>query len=94
MSYADLKAELKIDLSLDPWGHAMGAWFDAASELWWRGVWIPPHWQYNPGAATDPRDPDSSFFEAVENVDSEELLLFGELLCRYTRYLDHKGCSY
>ena len=78
----------------DPWGSAISAFFDVATELWWRGDDIPDAWQFRPGAVTDPRNLESYLYPDLSVVDSDDLLQFGKTLERYTRNLDRTGKSY
>ena len=78
----------------DRWGSAMSTFFDVAGELWWRGADIPAVWEYSPGAASDPREPDNYLFDYLENTDTDILIQFGNVLERYIRNLDRIGESY
>ncbi len=91
----DLKAELRIDLHPDPWGHAMGAWFDCAGILYQRtdGAGVPGRWQYYPGAG-GPEVLDGPVTEVMREADNETLRRFGDLLDRYTDFLRHLGWDY
>lgn len=94
MTLEELKSEFRIDLSGDSWGHSMGCFFDLCGELYHRGDDIPDHWHYGPGAASDPREPQSYWFEVFEEMDSAVMLSFGEILHRYTGMLRAAGRSY
>jgi len=92
---SDLLHEIKREIdSYDQWGSAMAPFFDVAAELWWRGECVPSHWQYTPGMASDPRDPESYFFELAGDSTNDELIYAGNVLERYTRNLDRRGLSY
>jgi len=94
MSVMDTKHDFKLFRDThDSWGSTMGLWFSIASELWWRGE-VPAGWDYSPGAASDPRDPDDYFFELIYNESTEDLISFGEVLQRHARFLRFKGCDY
>lgn len=96
LTYKDLKHELRGDLSIDPWGHAMGAWFDIANELWYRRAAIPEHWEYRPAGpyARDPREPGSAWYSVARESKTRDLRRMGNLLERYTRILKLKGEDY
>lgn len=94
MTLDDLKTEFRIDLDSDSWGHCMGCLFDLCGELWHRGDDIPAEWRYSPGMASDPREPDSYWFEVFQEVDSVVLVEFGRILNRYSDKLRTAGRSY
>lgn len=94
MTIEELKAEFRIDLASDPWGHCMGCRFDLCAELWHRGDPIPDDWHYGPGATNDPREPDSYWFSVLQDVDSAVLVEFGTILKRYSDKLEAAGHSY
>lgn len=91
----DTKTEFKLFRDkYDPWGSAMDVFFPIASELYMRGVDIPSQWGYAPGLTDDPRDPENYYTDLIINESDNDLLEFGNLLHRYTNYLDRAGCSY
>jgi len=92
---SDLTQELRLgDLKGDPWGTSLAALFDVAAELWWRGVSIPGHWDYSPGAGSDPREPDSYFAVLAADTSDVVLIKFGNLLERYTALCRRYGKDY
>lgn len=86
--------EMRFMGNYDMWGTSMQAWFDVASELWWRGEAVPDHWEYSPGCADDPREPDSYLSEYCGELDTETLIKAGNILCRYTAVLEKHGEGY
>lgn len=95
MKLQDIKSEYKIQAdSGDRWGSAMSAYFDLVAELYYRGEDIPDSWQYSPGCAVDPREPDAYMYGIFQDADSNTLVKFGNILERYTRNLDRLGESY
>lgn len=93
MTYRDALAELKIDLPSDPWGNAMGLFFDVAAQLYILGGphMVPPAWRYRPGAGGPVVEDETSI---VLQMDVADLLQLGEILHRYTCRLDRAGKSY
>ena len=94
LTLADLKSELRVDLPIDPWGHAMGAWFDTASELHNRNASIPEHWHFSPAATTDDQEVTDFWSEVFATTDNDTLRQFGNLLERYTNHLRRAGMDY
>lgn len=89
MTYQDLKEELRMnDFTNDPWGAAINMQFDIAEELYFNRSEIPDHWQFSPGAGSE------ASTNAYANVETEELIKFGNLLHRVVRATDHAGKSY
>lgn len=94
ITFKVFKSEYKYGFSGDHWGIALDAWFECAGAMWWRGMSIPSEWNYSPGMASDPREPDS-YFHALMNEASDEILLeIGNFLTRYCQYLKFKKCDY
>ena len=94
MTITEYKHELRLlDLKYDPWGTTMAAWFDVAAELWTRGE-TPLEWDYSPGVASDPREPENHFFNMFKAENTGTLILLGNLLERYTRQLTRAGKDY
>lgn len=87
LTYKDLVAEFrcfKSDMSFDD---AMLAWFDAAHEAHFRNLYIPPHWEFNPGHVKR-HDPDDAFAnEVIVDAKANALIKFGNLMERYSRLL-------
>ena len=77
----------------DPFACSMNAWFLVAGVLYDRGEDIPQHWQYKPGLGPL-ADFDSYDIEEVQATPTEELIHAGNVLERYTRFLDKAGRSY
>jgi len=94
MLAAHIRREYKMQSSGDSWGDCMGALFDVAAEMWWRGVEIPAEWRYRPGMAGDPREPESAWYDACGAMQDDELAAFGAVLERYSRMLKHAGREY
>ena len=95
MNIKDLKSEYMLTHdSYDAWGSAMGVYFDLCSELYHRDADIPASWDYHPGAASDPREPEGYWFDMLIDADTDTLLHFGRILHRYTSMLDTRGDSY
>lgn len=90
----DIKKEFKHSRDAsDPWGESINLLFQVAAELWWRGE-CPSHWDYSPGAASDPREPEDYFYELIEKETTGELVAFGNLLERHVQLMVHMGRSY
>ena len=94
MKVKDFKSELRMLLPSDEWGEAMSAFFECAGQMNKRGLFIPYEWSYSPGMGSDGTDEDSYWFELFEDAIDDNLILIGDLLHRYTNYLDYKGLSY
>lgn len=82
--------------TFDPWGTAMGALFDIASELDRRGAYIPYAWQYRAGILGAPdREADAYGFTLATYLASNAALEeVGDLLDRWTGILRVGGHSY
>lgn len=91
---ADLLNQLRADLAGDQWGYSMGLFFDLCGELWSRGIEPPCEWGYSPGAASDPREPDSAFYEPCQTATNDDLLHTGAVLNRYVDRLRRAGLDY
>lgn len=76
----------------DPWGHAMGGFFDVAAEMDLRDLPIPSEWGYRAGAG-GPEVSDEAR-PLLESLPDETLYQLGELLHRLTERLDRQGRSY
>ena len=95
MTAEQMKSALRMDdLRGDPWGTAMGAFFDVAEELDRQGEAVPDGWRYRPGVCGPPDYPESYFGQEISGSHPGELTKFGNLLYRYTAMLDHAGRSY
>lgn len=92
----DLVAEFRIaeDWRDDPWGTSMSVWFQVAAELYARGTKIPFHWNYTAGASNDPREPESYWFDVLQDCESDTLREFGNMLFVYSRKLSALGYDY
>ena len=93
MSTADLiSAFREDDLTGDPWGTAMSWWFSVAGELHFnRNVECPSHWEHRAGMGPDE---DSWPFETIKNESTEDLVRFGNILCRFAGIMERQGRSY
>ena len=78
----------------DPWGHAMGAFFDVAGELWRRGCCTPDTWHYSPGAGGPEVSEDAAAVFADLDTTDDQLRRLGAFLHRLTGRLDRAGRSY
>lgn len=76
------------------YGWCMSAWFAVAAEMYWRGMDIPSDWNYSPGAARDPREPDAPEYLYCLEASNDELRAAGNVLARYARMLKHAGKDY
>lgn len=94
--YKDLVGEFKLVSDKgDMWGEAMGTFFTVAAELYHRGdFYVPPKWDYSPGMAEDPREPEDYFYDMCIECSTADLQKFGHLLNRYTGFLKRAGHSY
>ena len=81
------------DLHGDPWGVAMGAWFDCAAHLYEVGD-CPIEWKYRPGAMGNRVEKDSIFYPMFKKMSAEHLEQIGMLLWRYTNLLKRHGRDY
>ena len=91
---AEFKAELRQrDLADDPWGTAMGAFFDVAEELERRGGDQPTEWQYRSGANGPPEADENTMYDITE-ASTELLYSLGDLLYRYTNLCKYHGRDY
>jgi len=92
-SYSELKRAYKEAYNAgDPWGSNISALFNVSAELWHRGAHIP--WEYSPGMASDPREPDDYLYEACAGASDANLLRFGAVLNRFDEYLRFKELNY
>jgi len=66
---------------LDKWAFALGMWFEIAEELDYRGVKVPKEWDYEAGLVSL-----SSDFQFIHDEGKEELIHFGNVLCRLVRH--------
>lgn len=81
------------DLSCDPWGVTMGAWFDCAAHLYEKGD-CPREWQYKPGWGGNVIDHESEYFEFFNDLNADQLTEIGQLLWRLTEILKRHGRDY
>ena len=78
----------------DNWGSSMMAFFECAGQMNKRGLNIPYEWAYSPGMGSDGTDVDSYWYDLFEESTDSVLCNIGNLLHRYTQYLEFKGESY
>lgn len=78
----------------DPWGHAMGAFFNVAAELDKRGANLPAAWGYRAGAGGPEVDDYAAEVIADLAPTDADLLRLGAFLHRLTGRLDRAGHSY
>lgn len=76
----------------DPWGSVMGWWFKICDELYRRGAGVPLRWEYTPGAGGAP-DPEEGDF-CLSYYKSEDLIIFGDLLCKFAAACKRGGLDY
>ena len=83
--------ELAADYSPknDPWGSAMGAYFDVAGVCYERGILVPT---YSPGAAGP--EVDDYAREYLDSLSDEELSKLARFLRTLTHIIDKAGRSY
>ena len=73
MTIAEFKNEIRMhDLGGDPWGVAMGAWFDCAAHLYEVGD-CPVEWKYQPGSLGNHVDIEGPFYDQFSESTPEEL---------------------
>jgi hypothetical protein len=77
----------------DPWGSAMGAFFDTVNEMSVRGLDIPSEFGYRQGAA-GPYDRDEYVFADIADATDGELIGFASIMHRYTNLLCIRGLDY
>ena len=95
MKLKQFKHELRGNYHSDKWAEVMSAWFECAAHLRWRNrVDIPAEWEYRQGAALDPRDKESYYFNLFRKASDRQLLVIGNFLYRLQRVLDKAGLSY
>lgn len=93
-SIKEFKELLRMDdLSGDPWGTSVGAWFICASHLYEIGD-CPAEWQYRPGSMGNHIDTDSAYYEMFSEMSAEQLEEIGQLLWRYSELLERHGRDY
>lgn len=91
---SEFKSILRMnDVSGDPWGVCMGAFFDCAAHLYEKGD-CPSEWGYNVGWGGNHVDQDSPFFELFYSCSDIELIEIGNYLLRITDILRFKGRNY
>lgn len=88
----DLREYYQLMESGDAWGDCMGAWFAVAAELYVRGS-VPENWRFRPGSS-DPREPDDCWTDELVIHSDDDLIEFGNVLCRYSRMLRNAGHDY
>ena len=76
----------------DPWGESMRLWFTICDTLNARGDDVPYTWEYHAGIGG--LDTEASYFDDIKDIDSADLVHYGNVLCRHTRLMDHLGLSY
>jgi len=97
-NYKDAMAEFRLMFDgRDPWGSTMIWWFAVADAIYWRFGWeyVPVSWLFSPSANNESsNDPDAIETEVVNEMELEDLLLFGKVLDRYASLLKWKGHLY
>ncbi len=95
MKTSELFRQLEPDYSPsnDPWGYAMGLFFDVAGELYNRGEAVPDEWQFRPGACGVVEISDYRVDE-LDEAATADLLRLGAFLHRLTGRIDRAGLSY
>lgn len=91
MKLKEFKNEFRM-LSIDTWGDAMEAWFEAVGHLYDRGEGIPSKYQYVPNGGGS--DPDSVWCEYFNNTSTKELYDIAEFMFRYCSFLKFCGKDY
>ena len=89
IQYAYLREEyLLTHDSGDKFGSVMGWLFPLCAELLIRGDGPPDDWEYRPGAlGAHHEDDDDYIVECFDEVDSDTLIRFGNVLRRYRNWL-------
>ena len=77
----------------DPWGSAMGAFFDTVNEMDRRGLPIPSEFGYRQGAG-GPYDLEEYGFADVAGATDGELIVFASIMHRYTNLLRRNDADY
>jgi hypothetical protein len=72
----------------------MAMHFAIAGEMLHRGLNIPFDWDYSPGMADDPREPDSIEFDLCLEASDADLERAGNILHRYEDFLRRHGKDY
>jgi hypothetical protein len=95
MNLQQFKSELRLaGIKFDPWGEAMGAFFECAGRMNRRGLDIPGEWNYRPGAGSDGTDKDSYWYSLFARCGNKQLAEIGAYLFRLTNALERAGKSY
>jgi hypothetical protein len=95
MNLQQFKTELRIlGIECDPWGTAMGAFFECAGRMHKRGLNIPHEWGYSPGIGGDGTDKDDYWHSLFARSGNKQLLEIGNYLHRLTNALRKAGKSY
>lgn len=93
----DIIKEFKIftDWEYDPWGECMSLLFDVCGELKHRnpGIGILSTLDYSPGLGCG-RDPESQWFEMLQDVHTGDLVWLARLFGRYADKLKLAGKDY
>jgi|APHM01.1.fsa_nt_gi hypothetical protein len=79
----------------DPWGAAMGLFFDVAAFIFHETErCTPAKWEYRAGAGGEIDEMLPHRLAAMRDADLETLIHTGNVLHRYTRLLEKAGHSY
>lgn len=81
------------DVAGDPWGVAMGAWFDCAAHLYEVGD-CPREWQYRPGSLGNHIETDGPYYEFFNTLNADQLTEIGQFLWRLCEILKKAGRDY
>lgn len=94
-TYTEILTEYRLQAdNYDPWGSAMGAWFDVAAELYRRDPdLVPLAWEYRPGAYGI-SEPETYFGEICAETETDALVRLGRVLDRYCDKLRVSGRDY
>ena len=74
----------------DPWGYAMGAYFDVAAACYERNIHVPT---YSPGV-DGPNIDDEHNRELLESLDDKTLAKLAKFCQLLTHFIDKAGRSY
>ena len=95
LTLADLRSEFRLTYDGgDAWGHVMHWWFTIADDLYFRGVPLPPDWEFRPSPMGRANDPDDYAAGMMQFISDHDALAFGKTLARYARKLEKAGRSY
>jgi hypothetical protein len=89
-----LREEFRLSRCRDAWEDTVHWFYTVADDLHTRVGFTPPHWEYIPSSRGPSNDPDDHAAALANEVGTETLVKFGEVLYRYARALRSAGLDY